>query len=164
MKNLGSMNLKKGTFGDSNVSLIMWDALPDCNDECSIWESCPYEKNRAKCEMRRQYVTSVINQLEKAIQIKDETSILKMGLLLMPLFNHLVDFKITHHALNGDTIIFNRGSAKIHPVYKEIRATVKMINEMLNDLGVSREDKKRGMLDGDSDYYETMVRNGEVPE
>lgn len=162
MKNLGDMQIKKGDFG--NIPLIMWDAIPDCDDRCNIWETCPYEKNRHKCEMRRQYVSSIVGQLEKAIKIKDETNVLKMGLILMPLFSHLVDFKILHHSLNGEPVVINRGSTKIHPVYKEIRATVKMINEILNDVGVSAEDKRKSMMDGDSGYYERMVAKGQVPQ
>lgn len=158
MKDLGDMTLYKGKLGD--VQLIMWDALPNCSDACNIYDRCPYEgtNNRVKCEMRRRYLESVMKSLEKGIKEKDEISSITMGLLIAPLFQHLISFKIYEHSLQHTVTIKN----KINPIYKEIRATIKEINSLLKDLGLTKGDTKRTFLDGNADYYDDMVRRGQI--
>ena len=160
MKDIGSMTLYKGKLGD--VQLIMWDALPDCVDACTIFDTCPYEKmarKRIKCEMRRRYLESVMNSLEKGIEKKDEMTSLTVGLMLAPLFQHLISFKIFEHGLSHNLM---SSKTKIHPVYKEIRATIKEINSLLRELGITASDKEKNYLDGNAEYYDEMIKNGSV--
>jgi len=154
MKDIGDMTLYKGKLGD--VQLIMWDALPDCTDECSIYESCPYEKRRMKCEMRRRYLESVMDSLEKGVKKKDEISSLTIGLLVAPLFQSLISFKIFQHSLGHDVMM----RTKVHPIYKEIRQVIKEISSLLKDLGLTEGDKKGNYLDGNSEYYDQMISKG----
>ncbi len=154
MKDIGDMTLYKGKLGD--VQLIMWDALPDCTDECSIYESCPYEKRRIKCEMRRRYLESVMDSLEKGVKKKDEISSLTIGLLVAPLFQSLISFKIFQHSLGHDVMM----RTKVHPIYKEIRQVIKEISSLLKDLGLTEGDKKGNYLDGNSEYYDQMISKG----
>ena len=161
MRDIGDMTLYKGKLGD--VQLIMWDALPSCNDECTLYTDCPYIhddalKKRSKCEMRRRYLESVMSNLEKAIKTKDEISSITMGLMIAPLFQHLISFKIYAHSLEHSVMIKN----KVHPIYKEIRATIKEINGLLSGLGITENDKKRNMLDGNANYYDDMIRKGQI--
>ena len=162
MKNIGDMNLYKGKMGE--LQLIMWDALPNCSEECSIYEDCPYgavPHKRLKCEMRRRYLESVMGSLDKGIPKKDEMSNLSVGLMIAPLFSHLISFKIFEYS-TGHNIMYGKG---VHPVYKEIRATIKSINDILRDLGINNKDgKDRGLIDGNSDYYDDMIRKGRVPQ
>jgi len=154
MKDIGSMTLYKGKLGD--VQLIMWDALPDCTDECSIYDECPYEKRRIKCEMRRRYLESVMVSLEAGVQKKDEISALTVGLLVAPLFQSLISFKIFQHSLGHDVML----RTKIHPIYKEIRQVIKEISSLLKDLGLTEGDKKGNYLNGNSEYYDEMITKG----
>ena len=159
MKDIGDMTLYKGKLGD--VQLIMWDALPDCTDDCTIYERCPYEKmarKRLKCEMRRRYLESVMKSLETGVKQKDELSALTTGLLVAPLFQHLISFKIYEHSLQHTVAVKGR----INPIYKEIRATIKEINGLLKDLGLTAGDKKGNYLDGNAEYYDDMIRKGQV--
>ena len=157
MRDIGDMTLYKGKLGD--VQLIMWDALPGCTTECTIYDSCPYEgtQKRLKCEMRRRYLESVMTSLEKGIKQKDEMTSLTMGLLVAPLFSHLISFKIHSHSLQHDVMVKNR----IHPVFKEIRATIKEINSLLKELGFTAGDKKGNYLDGNASYYDDMIQKGQ---
>jgi len=154
MKDLGSMTLYKGKLGD--VQLIMWDALPECNEECSIYEECPYEKNRNKCEMRRRYLESVMESLEAGVKKKDEISSITVGLMVAPLFQSLISFKIFAHGLDHSIMLKN----KVHPIYREIRQTIKEISSLLKDLGLTTDDKAKNYLDGNSEFYDEMIKNG----
>lgn len=156
MKDIGDMTLYKGKLGD--VQLIMWDALPDCTDDCKIYDECPYEKNRNKCEMRRRYLESVMKSLEAGVQKKDEMSALTVGLMVAPLFQSLISFKIYEHSLGHDVM----SRTKVHPIYKEIRQTIKEISSLLKDLGITEDGKKGNYLDGNSEYYDEMVGKGRI--
>jgi len=157
MRNLGDMTLYKGKLGD--VQLIMWDALPQCVEECTIYTTCPFDKGRLKCEMRRRYLESVMKSLEEGVKKKDEISALTIGLLIAPLFQHLISFKIFEHSL-GHNIM---AKTKIHPIYKEIRQTIKEISGLLKDLGLTEASKGKGYLDGDPDYYDELISKGRTP-
>ena len=160
MKDIGDMTLYKGKLGD--VQLIMWDALPDCVDECTIFETCPYEKmarKRIKCEMRRRYLESVMESLDKGLKKKDEMTSLTVGLMIAPLFQHLISFKIFEHSLSHNLM---SSKTKIHPIYKEIRSTIKEINGLLKELGITNSEKNKNYLDGNADYYDDMIQNGEM--
>ncbi len=154
MKDIGDMTLYKGKLGD--VQLIMWDALPDCSEECSIYDECPYEKRRKKCEMRRRYLESVMASLEAGVKKKDEISSLTIGLLVAPLFQSLISFKIYQHSLGHDVML----RTKVHPIYKEIRQVIKEISSLLKDLGLTEGDKKGNYLNGNSEYYDQMISKG----
>lgn len=154
MKDIGDMTLYKGKLGD--VQMIMWDALPDCSDECPIYENCPYEKKRIKCEMRRRYLESVMEKLEAGVKKQDEMSALTIGLMVAPLFQSLISFKIFEHSLQHNVML----RTKVHPIYKEIRQTIKEISGLLKDLGLTAEDTKKSYLDGNSSYYDEMIEKG----
>jgi hypothetical protein len=154
MKDIGGMTLYKGKLGD--VQLIMWDALPDCSDACPIFDECPYDKKRMKCEMRRRYLESVMASLEAGVTKKDEMSALTIGLMVAPLFQSLISFKIFEHSLGHDVML----RTKIHPIYKEIRQTIKEISSLLKDLGITEDGKNKSYLDGNSEYYDEMIKNG----
>lgn len=156
MKDIGDMTLYKGKLGD--VQLIMWDALPECIEECPIYTECPYEKRRKKCEMRRRYLESVMKSLDAGIKKKNEINSLTVGLLLAPLFQSLINFKIFQHSLGHGVML----QTKIHPIFKEIRQVIKDINLLLKDLGLTEGDKKGSYLDGNSEYYDKMIQNGRI--
>ena len=159
MKNIGDMTLYKGNFKDKK--LISWDAVITCTDDCPINDRCPYDKSKNLCEMRRRYLESVITTLESGLKgdTIDDLDMIQVGLLLVPLFSQLVTFKIKAHSL-GDQIMYGKG---VHPVYKEIRQCVRSISDIIADLKMKGSDKKKGLLDGDSGYYDRMIRQGQVP-
>lgn len=160
MKDIGDLTLYKGKLGD--IQLIMWDALPNCTEECTIYQECPYEKmkkKRLKCEMRRRYLESVMKNLEKAVKIKDEINTLTVGLMVAPLFQQLINFKIFEHGMSHTVMLKN----KVHPIYREIRQTIQSINALLRDLGLGVNDKKNNLLDGNSDYYDSIIEKGQIP-
>lgn len=160
MKDLGGMTIYKGKLGD--VQLIMWDALPDCTEECDIYFECPYvggSRQRNKCEMRRRYLEAVMQSLDKGIKEVDEITSLTVGLLIAPLFQHLISFKIFTHGMGHNIMV----GKKIHPVYKEIRQTIKEINLLLKELGLTKGGIDKTLLNGNSSYYDDMIQHGNIP-
>ncbi len=159
MKDIGAMTLTKGPF--KGKTLISWDAVMDCTEDCPINDRCPYDRTRRLCELRRRYLESVLISVENGLKGEaiDDLDIVQVGLLLVPLFSQLVTFKIKAHSL-GDQIMYGKG---VHPVYKEIRQCIRSISDIIGDLKMKGSEKKKGLLDGDSDYYDRMIRNGQVP-
>ncbi|MFW6120249.1 MAG: hypothetical protein ACOC80_05040, partial [Petrotogales bacterium] len=57
----------------------------------------------------------------------------------------------------------DKGAIKMHPIYREIRSTIKMIDDMWASLGVrnikgtKKEPKDIEDLIGDTSYYDDMV-------
>jgi hypothetical protein len=161
MKNIGDFSLIKGEM--DGIPLVLWDAVQECTEECVIWDKCPYSR-KDKCELRKRYLKSVIGSLEKGISNKDEITVMKIGLMLVPLFNQLVTFKLRAYSLgNGQDMFVSSKKIQINPVFKEIRDIIKDINSLLKDLCVDKDVESRSLLNGDSDYYDTMVKSGKVP-
>jgi hypothetical protein len=157
-QNIGHMELFKGTKDD--LSLIMFDAVPECRDDCPIMKRemvCPYAKNVNKgkpCRIQRRYMQAVVNYVEKSVKKKDDQVMMKIGMMVVPIFQQLIRFKLEAHALNNDVMLGN----KVHPIFKEIRETIKLADNLVNSLNPLFDvDKGRGILDGDADYYDKIL-------
>lgn len=159
MKNSGSLALDKGQV--DGVSLEMFDAIPDCTDDCELIEKCPYEKVGYKCGLRRRYMESVTNSLLDMVPDKtDETALHKIEAFLVPLYNQLITLNIVN--LTMPPIIHGKQGVKANPLFKEIREVIKGINSLLNEITIKERTRQGSILDGDSDYYENMT-SGEIP-
>jgi hypothetical protein len=164
MKNIGSLSIHKGKIGE--IAVKVWDVIPVCDANCPLWEEeCPYDKNKTRCELRRQYIESVFSSLSNAIKDKDQLTIHRVGMLLMPLYTSLISIKLEVHAKQGG-MRSSRGG--VDPIYKELRETIKLIDSMLKDLGIDKEkggsgNGKGDLLNGDGDYYDTLLNEGQVP-
>lgn len=162
MKNVGMLSIHKGTL--DNFKVKMFDAIPLCDENCPLYEElCTYDKTRRHCDLRRQYITSVFDSLSVAVKDWDEVAMLRVGMHLMPLYTMLVTFKMEAYNKQGQ-IRTKRGG--IDPIYKEMRETIKMIDGMLKELGVSKETGGTGkgdLLNGDGDYYEMLLKGQGVP-
>ncbi len=148
-------------FESEGLPLTLWNAIQDCNEDCPIHESCPYTK-KEKCVLRERYIKSVMTSVDAGIKNRDEIVNLKIGLMLIPLFNQLVTFKIRAFATQTDVFISSK-KIQVNPVFKEIRDIIKDINSLMKDLNVNSEIESRSLLNGDSDYYDKMISTGKVP-
>ena len=161
MKNIGSLTIHKGKIGE--VAVKLWDVVPICDANCPLWEEeCPYEKNKTRCELRRNYVESVFNSLSSAIEDKDDLTMHRVGMLLMPLYTSLISIKLDIHAKQGSV----RGArGGVDGIYREMRETIKLIDAFLKDLNISKDGPNgRGdLLNGDGEYYEHLLKHGQVP-
>jgi len=165
MKNIGSLTLNKGKLGD--ITARIWDAVPPCNQSCELYESsCPYDKKTPRCTLRIVYIESVIDSLNAAVKVKDELAIHRIGLLLVPLYSMLINIKLDMYMRGGSM----RGSkGGIDGIYRECRDTIKMIDGMLASFCVETKGKfgepkpDKGLLNGDSDYYDSLIEDGHIP-
>lgn len=163
MKNVGSLQICKGSIGELQVK--MWDVLPTCDETCSIYEKCPYDKTKRICDLRKNYVENVFVSLSKSVDEEDEISMHRMGMLLIPLYTSLISIKLDIHSRNGNVRGFK---GTVDPIYREMRETIRMIDGMLKDMGIDKVKDKEGrkrkdFVNGNAEYYEDLLNEGMVP-
>lgn len=184
LRNPGSLSIYKGkiTTKSGSTDIAVWDAIPICDPVCSIFLYCPhnqypdkdfllesfnsdfdnFDQSQCKdqCSLRARYINSVFDTLKGSLEETTPITTHTIGMFLIPLYSHLISFKIQEYALKG-RVFNNRGS--INPIYREMRATIKSIYDILKELGVNPKDQNN-YLNGDSSYYDDLVNNGEVLE
>lgn len=134
--------------GVISLPLVAWDSISSCNGEnCPVGlKQCPYgrkllqkmaeEKVSQKCLVQAKYLRLVYQNLvtsntKKRLNQLDEMTMTNIGLLLLPLYGHLIKFKLVEASLSlNDTIV----QGKPHPVYKAIRDTMTAIREACRDI------------------------------
>jgi hypothetical protein len=120
--------------------MIAIDAVRDCRgDHCPVYDKCPYAKS-GKCTVERGYLEAVQNSMFDMIK-KDMTQELLNGitLRLIPLFHQLVRFQIFAYSVEEVCYTTTRGLLKMHPVFREIRDTIKAIELTQRSLGLEGE-------------------------
>lgn len=152
---LGNLEMKKGKL--DGIPIVLWDAIPQCNEEaCPIRERCPYQKT-GKCTVRLKYLENVFNTVSAIPEHMDPVTAMKIGMHIIPLYTQLCRFKMEEYAC--ETVVTDgKGSTKINPIFREIRETIKLTTTLLNDLSSNRKDVVP--MDGDSDYYDSLFTAG----
>jgi hypothetical protein len=172
-QNMNTVAIRRGSAG--NVPIFSWDFVGKCKrEECGIFERCNYaggmnintsEYNKLGdiCWTQKRYVDHVFNTLifENKDRMTPEQSV-HLGLFIMPLFGHLIRFKIAE-AGNDDTMVTTyKGARVVNPIYKEIRETVKVLTFAMVKLGLDGtglEEDTEDFVNGDPSYYERMYGN-----
>lgn len=133
---------------NTQKTVAMWDAIGMCpqNAQCPLHLDCPYlpkileRAQVAKCAIQEHYVKYVYyNLVERNIHELDQAQLDQIGFLLLPLYVHLIKFKMIEYSLNlnNDIISVSRmGVKSVHPIYKEIRETIRNISTMSWQVGV----------------------------
>jgi len=163
-------DLVKGENSEG-IPLVSWDLPFLCTKKsCPIGKRCGYQpkKEGEPCFLHTSYLGYVYNSL--AVQRKEELTwelSHKIGLLMIPLYSHLVKFKIFEAGLNGPMVVGSKGSQIVNPIYREIRDTIKTLTSMhkefgLNDRVVKPEELDPNLLHGDPSYYEQLYDGEEV--
>jgi hypothetical protein len=178
-KTLDSLSLNKGRLGE--LTVVIWNvsdpctAYPDDNEttSCAFLEICPYKKE-GKCKVQVQYMKYLFDSLIKDTQdILTQIQIHKIGLFLFPLYQHLIKFKMEAYGVKRVTLETEKGSKSIHPIFREIRETMKTIEGFYKSIGIgfmnleTPPDPESTVQDdwlrqhGDPDYYEREVLGNE---
>lgn len=163
----------KATNSIEKISIKMFDAVADCRPmSCENRTRCPYvtadhedeDGNivyvqtifKRKCQIRVKYIGTILDSLIQAIPNNDEMTVHRISIMLVPLYSSLIDFKLAALATQGD-VYYLKG---INPIYKEMRATIKMINDLLAYIAVvpgsspgTGKNQAGDLLNGDSDAY-----------
>ena len=163
---MGSGILEKGRWGltngkDNSVYLLLWDFVGKCNkSKCSLYNICEYRKSYLmspdnpmrtdKCLLHLRYLKNVVSAVMEKVDNKGEMKheqVLKLGYSMLPLYTQLFKFKLWEYS-NNDIMMQTKDGVKVHPIYKEIRDTIKTINSMWKEVvgssGKSADPSKMG--------------------
>lgn len=176
-----------------DLHLAVWDAVGVCTgnedsdeDRCPLHLDCPYlvvtnpnllrlstggSTDPDKCVLQAKYLDYIYKSLvldnRKHL---DQHQVDSIGLHLLPLYGHLIKFKMIEFAVNNNVIVSSmKGLKAVHPIYKEIRETIKTIAAMWRDIGLreakvtqpGNPDLEALMLNGDPSYYEGLCEQTE---
>lgn len=155
---IGSLTLDKGEIRE-NVKMFAWDGIQMCTggeidlaniddpNLCPVNHLCSYIK-RGKCAVQVKYLEALYSSILGTYHYLDEPMLFKIGMQIIPLYVHLVKLQIVELSLHGPTYLSDKGNILIHPIYKEIRETLKAIHVMWKDLDLTFTfNKKPGLKD-----------------
>jgi hypothetical protein len=175
---IGSLTLEKG-FVREGVKMFAWDGIPNCTggifevnpDDpnppviCPVNHLCSYIK-RGKCAVQVKYLESLYSSILGTYHYLDEAMLFKIGMQIIPLYIQLVKLQIVELSLGSPTYVTDKGTVIVHPIYKEIRETMKTIHIMWKDLDLSFSFTKKPGLEGDSDdghgdpsFYKKLIED-----
>jgi len=155
---LGDGRLEKGRWNlDGETSedgfyLLAWDFAKECDGEkCPIWHLCEYKNSwhmkkekqgqpggTSRCMLHQRYLKNVIHAVvQKMYDRGDMTQegVIKLGYQLLPLYDQLFKFKMWEYSNEQLVYISEKGTPKVHPIYKEIREIVKTISGVWREIG-----------------------------
>lgn len=175
---LGNLDMDKGEVRKGHT-LFAWDAVQECSQSrCPIHTQCAYDK-KGKCLVQLRYVETIMLTVTKTYKYLDDVQLTKIGIQLLPLYSHLVRLKIIERGITLENIVESvKGKKHIHPIFKEIRQTLLMINMMWRDLlirpinlmmpdptdpdaPVDANDDPR-IINGDPTYYRKLAEKGRL--
>ena len=173
-RNIGSQSLRKGQVRDG-IQIVAWDSIQDCvPDRCPIGHECEYASKShsangggGKCALQTEYVSSFIAIVLRTYKYLDEADMFKVGMHLVPLYSQLCRQKLVERSLGDIMQVDNRGNSRVHPIYREIRDTLRTISSLWKDMGVTGtilpevpEYKAREGF-GDPSHYARLVAGAE---
>jgi hypothetical protein len=160
---------------DDGLPAIVWDSTSLCDPKCPVYEKCKakglIDKTQGRCPIQAKYVRSVTDILFSAIRARgDDVTLIEVGFLLIPLYSQLAKLKIYESSLNGVYVYTdNKGNPTIHPLLREIRATITNIQMMTKEI-LNKNDLRGAIanlkqmanasggneLEGSANYYAKM--------
>jgi len=174
---LGGGRLEKGSWND--IFLITWDFADKCiKKECPMYNVCDYHKRETrngvpsdKCFMQQRYLRNVIaatmQKMDKRKGMTQE-NVIKLGYHILPLYAQLFKFKMMEYQMKSSDLVYisEKGTPKVHPIYKEIREIVKAIEGVwrgIEGMGGTKGSKASADI-GDDAYVDAMYEvMGEEP-
>lgn len=142
--NRGELRLDKG-LARKDTNMYAWDSIPMCNPTtCPVAEQCNYltpGKAPGKCSVQVAYLDALYECIFTSYPYLDNVALFKIGMQVVPLYLHLAKMQLFEMSLGEatDPMVFHteKGEPKIHPIYKEIRETMKAIHVMWQDLDLT---------------------------
>lgn len=164
----------EGKDGDTKkqIMLLSWDAIPRCrgircpiSSECLATSSDVEPPMDERCSLLMSYLkgVSLILFRNYADQL-DEEKWTRVGLELLPLYKGLCRMKMVELGVS-DIVSLNRSdNPVIHPIFKEIREQIKLIELIWKNLGLSGSLPEVGDQipkvggEGDLTYHDRLER------
>jgi len=179
--NMGDGIVEKGNW--EGIYLIAWDFADECSGKkCNLYEKCVYKdytqmkKKKgtpgasSKCMLQQRYLKNVLYAIMEKMKKKREMTqenVIKLGFHMLPLYAQLFKFKIYEYDHRELVYISEKGTPKVHPVYKEIREIVKTIENVWKGIGGEGSGKRGNKASaevGDDAYVDAMYEvMGEEP-
>ena len=133
---IGELDLNKG-FVRNGVTLFAWDGVQECSPEtCPVTEMCRYIK-RGKCAVQMNYLKALYGAILGTYRYLDDVMLFKIGMQVIPLYVMLVKMQMVELSLDSPVYVTEKGAILPHPIFKEIRETLKAIHIMWKDLDLS---------------------------
>jgi hypothetical protein len=160
--NISNDSMSKGLVKDKQ--LIAWDCIQLCDPmSCPIGNTCTY-KSTPKCSVQLSYLNALTDMVFKTFRYLNDDSLFKIGMHLIPLYSQLCRQKIVEKSVINICYEDSKGVTRIHPIYKEIRETMKTISCMWKELGLCGNidpglPNDRGF--GDNQHYSTISQNAD---
>jgi len=129
----------KGTTKEG-LKIIMFDAVQNCRaEQCPIFNDCKYLKT-GRCTVEINYLRAVFDSVNDMVG-KDTTQgvLNKVTLHLLPLFHQLIRFQIYAYSVQDVCYTTTRGQIRAHPIFKEIRDTLRSIENTQASMGIDGE-------------------------
>jgi len=163
---------KLGTISKSGETIIRemiyWNAINACDPEhCGCSSICDYflsGEKPEKCEVIFAYMSSVLDMIIRNYPSPmTEDIAYRIGMHLIPLYKILCRLKMAEFSTIDVVGVSVTGTAKVTPLFKEIRNTIQLIEKTWHTIGfdVSIPNAKRrpleqvGFFNGKS-YYEVI--------
>ncbi len=148
--------------------IIEFYAVNECTlERCPIYLHCCHLKKERQCQIQVKYLKAINEIVLGMVPIEDLSAMqrMKIGFHLQPLYRALCRLKMEELSLRRPTQITNVGTRAMHPVYREIRETIKVITTVLKDLGIDGGKVKKeaegyyeGLFEGEEDKPPLVVR------
>lgn len=171
---LGDQSLQKGEVREGQ-QLIAWDCIQDCvPHNCPIGNNCVYSAlstsdPSCKCSLQKQYLQSFVDMIFSTYRYMDEGDMFRVGMHLVPLYSQLCRQKILEKSVDSISYVDNKGNIRIHPIYRELRETMKTITSIWKDMGFQNVANPRlpdsGIVKnngfGDPNHYERLLQHAD---
>lgn len=161
---LGAMYVGKGRIQGEEGALKLfyaWDAVPECEGErCAAYRTCPYHKG-GQCSTIREGLRGLSLILFRNFnEVLSEDVLFRVGMHLMPLYKSLLKLNIEEMGVDRAVYADDKGMYRAHPIYKELRETIKQLEYAWKTLGLTKETKKGNDRDpeeyGDPGFVEQL--------
>ena len=134
--------IRKGVLYDEDdpdykLTLYSWDVVPFCQvTACPAFKYCDYNKSvNIRCPAQVTYMKHVVQILIFENPVIDNMLCFRIGSELIPLYSMLFTFYIEQVGLEKK--FWEKNSKPyVHPVFKEIRETVKLIATLRQKIGI----------------------------
>ena len=158
---------RRGHTVEEEWKVVSFDSVSLClGDDCLAVSLCPYEKI-GKCTVQLKFIQNTIKTIWSVYGMDlGQSQLYRIGTQLLPLYGILCKIWITEVGIKH--VLEKRGSKGvfIHPIYKELRETIKTIDSLwkslgLDDIGLGKSALKKDLRyvkkgRGDPNYHKMI--------
>ncbi len=147
----------------SGKSIMTWMPIPSCTPKkCSLKKmgKCKV-KIAPECLVEKGYVDQVYSEiLEDRIKGMTSDQKLAVGTMIIPLYHQLVKFKMMALVIDhdGDSIMHSKAGVRIHPIFREIRETMKAIDALWRSTFTHKVNPKKNPKDDPEAYFDEKMK------